>query len=235
MKKYKVSGPLYRPNKVDILVSSPFSVTATFTIFLTDNEPTIPVNFEKINKPRFYLQRLNLIDQEITLTGMPKEGGQEIQEHKLYIQLICLSTQIGNSWIWFKSDVGQFFIKVTTQPRWDFAIDTLQAKVQTWPMDPCSCGEACECYRTTVLTIPHHNELMIKSLRYALFENASDVMMNIFDYLIGTVLFPFEYIRILQNFLYVVFSYRKYNWKNNIDHVIKRRGYKYVRNLAYIS
>uniref|UniRef100_A0A2A4K5D6 Uncharacterized protein n=1 Tax=Heliothis virescens TaxID=7102 RepID=A0A2A4K5D6_HELVI len=93
---------------------------------------------------------------------------------------------LSNSWIWFKSDIGQFFVRVTTQPRWDIPIDSLQAKVQSWPMDPCSCGEACECYRTTVLLIPHRNELMVKALRYALLEHASQAMMTIFDQLIET-------------------------------------------------
>ncbi|KAJ8726396.1 hypothetical protein PYW07_001094 [Mythimna separata] len=51
-------------------------------------------------------------------------------------------------------------------------------------MDPCSCGESCECYRTTVLMIPHQNELMVKALRYALLEHASSTMMEIFDRLI---------------------------------------------------
>ncbi|CAK1549961.1 unnamed protein product [Leptosia nina] len=186
VRKCKVTGPLYRPNRVDVLVASPFTVTATFKLFLTDIEPTIPVGYPGDCKPRFYLRRLNLIDKEITLSGLPKETGQDVQEHKLYLQIVCLSTQIGNSWIWFKSEIGEFFIKVTTQARWDLAIDTLQAKVKTWPMDPCSCGEACECYRTTVLTIPHRNELMLKSLRYALLEHASEIMMQVFDQLIET-------------------------------------------------
>ncbi|XP_059060425.1 uncharacterized protein LOC131853529 [Achroia grisella] len=186
LRKCKVTGPLYRPIKVDILVSSPFAMTSTYQLYLTDNEPTIPVIFEYRKCPRFYLRRLNLIDNEISLSGLPKESGQEIQEHKLYLQLICLSTQTGNSWIWFTSDVGQFFVRVTSQPRWDLAIDTLQANVHSWPMDPCSCGEACECYRTTVLMIPHRNDLMIKSLRYALLEHASIIMMQVFDQLIET-------------------------------------------------
>ncbi|XP_045521413.1 uncharacterized protein LOC123712396 isoform X1 [Pieris brassicae] len=186
VRKCKVTGPLYRPNRVDVLVSSPFSVTANFNLFLTDIEPTIPVEFPDDIKPRFYLRRLNLIDKEVSLTALPKESGQDVQEHKLFLQIICLSTQMGNSWIWFRSDIGEFFIKVTTQARWDLAIDTLQAKVKTWPMDPCSCGESCECYRTTVLTIPHRNELMLKSLRYALLEHSSDTMMQVFDQLIET-------------------------------------------------
>lgn len=188
IKKCKVTGPLYRPNKVDILVSSPFPTTAIFNVYLTDNEPSIPVEFEEHDKNRFYVRRLNLIDKEIFLNGLPKELGQELLEHKLYLLMICLSTQVGNSWIWFRSEVGEFFMRITTQPRWDLAVDTLQAKVQTWPMDPCSCGEACECYRTTVLMIPHRNDLMLKSLRYALLEHASDVMMQIYDHLIGKLL-----------------------------------------------
>ncbi|XP_075991628.1 cilia- and flagella-associated protein 47-like [Anticarsia gemmatalis] len=186
-RKCKVTGPLYRPNKVDIMVASPFQTSAIFNIYITDIEPTVPVHFEEINKPRFYVRRLNLIDKEIYLYGMPKEAGQQdLQEHKLYLQLICLSTQVGNSWIWFKSEFGQFFIRVTTQPRWDLPLDTLQSKVHTWPMDPCSCGEACECYRTTAVLIPYRNELMLKALRYALVENASSAMIQIFDQLIET-------------------------------------------------
>ncbi|CAG4944631.1 unnamed protein product [Colias eurytheme] len=186
IRKCKVTGPLYRPNRVDVLVASPFAVTATFKLFLTDIEPTIPIEYKEEVKPRFFIRRLNLIDKEISLTGMPKESGQEVQEHKLYFQIICLSTQLGNSWVWFKSEIGEFYIKITTQARWDLAIDTLQAKVRTWPMDPCSCGEACECYRTTVLTIPHKNELMLKSLRYSLLEHASETMMQVYDQLIET-------------------------------------------------
>lgn len=188
VKKCKVTGPLYRPNKVDVLVSSPFAIAGQFSVYLTDVEPSLPVDFEEITKPRFFLKRLNLTDKEIHLSGLPKESGQEVQEHKLYLQMVCLSTQIGNTWIWFRSEIGEFFIRVTSQPRWDLAIDTLQARVQTWPMDPCSCGEACECYRTTVLVIPHRNELMIKSLRYALLEHASESMMAVFDRLIGIIL-----------------------------------------------
>ncbi|KAJ8729394.1 hypothetical protein PYW08_000975 [Mythimna loreyi] len=152
-----------------------------------NTEPVIPVHFEEAPKSRFFLSRLNVIDKEISLVGMPKdakEQQQDIPDHKLYLQMICLSTQIGNTWVWFMSDVGQFFIRITTQPRWDIPIDSLQAKVQTWPMDPCSCGESCECYRTTILMIPHQNEIMIKALRYALLEHASSTMMEIFDQLI---------------------------------------------------
>lgn len=187
LRKCKVTGPLYRPNRVDILVTSPFPATALFYVYLTDNEPTIPVEFEEHDKNRFYVRRLNLIDREIVLNGPPKESSilTEVQEHKLYMQMICLSTQIGNSWIWFRSEVGEFFMRIMTQPRWDLAVDTLQAKVQNWPMEPCSCGEDCECYRTTVLMIPHRNDLMLKSLRYALLEHASEVMMQIYDQLIG--------------------------------------------------
>ncbi|XP_045766364.1 uncharacterized protein LOC123868056 isoform X2 [Maniola jurtina] len=187
LRKCKITGPLYRPNKVDILVASPFLVTTVYSLFLTDEEPTIPVSFEDSSGPRFCVKRLCLIDKEIILIGLPNETGQEIQNHKLHLQITCLSTQIGNSWIWFRSEVGEFFVRVTTQPRWDLAIDTLQTKVHTWPIDPCSCGEACECYRTTVLMIPHRNELMLKSLRYALLENASEVMVQVFDQLIETV------------------------------------------------
>ncbi|XP_026727315.1 uncharacterized protein LOC113493508 [Trichoplusia ni] len=187
VRKCKVTGPLYRPNKVDVQVSSPFPAPATFHIYLTDIEPTIPVHLDENNKPRFYLRRLNLIEKEIMLTGAPRENAQDVLEHKLYLLMICLCTHVGNSWIWFWSDIGQFFIRVTTQPRWDLAIDSLQAKVRTWPLDPCSCGEACECYRTTVLMIPHRNDLMIKAMRYALLENASETMMQIFDRLIESV------------------------------------------------
>ncbi|XP_023936629.2 uncharacterized protein LOC112044874 [Bicyclus anynana] len=186
IRKCKVTGPLYRPNKVDILVASPFLLTTVYNLYLVDDEPTLPITFEDSSKPRFCVQRLCLIDKEITLIGMPKETGQEIPDHKLHFQIMCLSTQTGNSWVWFRSEIGEFFVRVTTQPRWDLAIDTLQSKVHTWPIDPCSCGEACECYRTTVLMVPHQNELTIKSLRYALVENASEVMIQVFDQLIET-------------------------------------------------
>lgn len=185
LRKCKVTGPLYRPNKVDVLVASPFLVTANYKLSLTDNEPEIPVRFEENLYPKYYVKRLHLIDKEVSLSGLPKESGQEIQEQKLYLQIICLSTQIGNSWLWFRSDIGEFFIRITTQPRWDLAIDTLQGRVHMWPLDPCSCGETCECYRTTVVMIPHRNELMLKSLRYALIEEASEVMIEVFDKLIG--------------------------------------------------
>ncbi|CAD0196125.1 unnamed protein product [Chrysodeixis includens] len=190
VRKCKVTGPLYRPNKVDVQVSSPFTTPATFRVYLTDTEPSIPVHLDDddiINKPRFYLRRLNLIDREITLPGAPKENSQDAIEYKLHLLMICLSTNVGNSWIWFSSDIGQFFIRVTSQPRWDLPVDSLQAKLRTWPLDPCSCGEACECYRTTVLMIPHRNDLMLKALRYALVEHASDTMMQIFDQLIESV------------------------------------------------
>lgn len=189
LRKCKVTGPLYRPNKVDVQVASPFMTPCTFQVYITDVEPSIPVTFEEAPKSRFYVSRLNLIDKEISLMGMPKdakEQQQDIPDHKLYLQMICLSTQVGNTWIWFLSEIGQFFIRVTTQPRWDLPIESLQAKLRSWPMDPCSCGESCECYRTTVLSIPHQNELMLKALRYALVEQASSTMMQIFDQLIGT-------------------------------------------------
>lgn len=186
IRKCKVIGPLYRPSKVDVVVSSPFAISATFNLYLTDIEPSTPVDFRtKIDKPKFCIQRLHLIDKEITLSGTPKENNQELQEHKLYLQIICLSTQIENSWIWFESEVGEFFVKITSQPRWDLPIDTLQMTVQSWPMNSCSCGEACECYRASVLMIPHRNELMLKAMRYSLLEYASDAMMNIFDELFG--------------------------------------------------
>nr|XP_034828771.1 cilia- and flagella-associated protein 47-like isoform X2 [Maniola hyperantus] len=185
-RKCKITGPLYRPNKVDILVASPFLVTTVYSLYLTDEEPTIPVCFEGSSGPRFCVKRLCLIDKEMILIGFPKDSGQEIQGHKLHLQIMCLSTEIGNSWIWFRSEVGEFFVRVTTQPRWDLAIDTLQTKVHTWPIEPCSCGDACECYRTTVLMIPHRNELMLKSLRYAILENASELMIQVFDQLIET-------------------------------------------------
>lgn len=192
LRKCKVTGPLYRPNKVDVQVSSPFVTSAMFKIYITDMEPVIPVNFEETPKSRFFLSRLNLIDKEIYLIGTPKyskDQQQDIPDHKLYLQMICLSTQVGNTWVWFLSDVGQFFIRITSQPRWDLPIDTLQAKVHSWPMDPCSCGESCECYRTTILMLPHQNELMIKALRFALLEHASTTMMEIFDRLIGMLEF----------------------------------------------
>lgn len=186
IKKCRVTGPLYRPNKVEVLVSSPLAVTTTFRVSITDKEPTIPVKFENSQKPLFYVQRLNLIEKEVTLTPPPKEcSGHDTIQQKIYLQIVCLSTQVGNTWLWFRSEVGEFYIRVTTQPRWDIAMETLQAKLEHWPVDPCSCGESCECYRTTVLTIPHRNELMVKALRYAMLEHASDAMMIVFDQLIG--------------------------------------------------
>ncbi|XP_063529249.1 uncharacterized protein LOC134740637 [Cydia strobilella] len=187
-RKCRVTGPLYRPNKVDVLVGSPFFSADTYTLYITDTEPTIPVKFEESTIPKFYVQRLCLIDKEMYLPGLPKESGQEVPEHKLYMQIICLSVQIGNSWIWFRGELGDFFIKVTTQPRWDSPLDTIQASY-SWPADSCGsgrCGESCECYRTTTLMIPHRNELMVKALRYALVEHASPVMMNLFDNLIDS-------------------------------------------------
>ncbi|CAH0700565.1 unnamed protein product [Spodoptera exigua] len=157
-----------------------------FELYITDVEPSIPVSFEETSKPKFFIRRLNLIEKEITLNGTPKEQAQDSGDHKLYLQMTCLSVQVGNTWIWFTSDVGQFFIRVTTQPRWDIPIDSLQAKVQTWPMDPCSCGEACECYRTTILMIPHRVDLMLRAMRHALLEHASSTMIQIFDQLIDT-------------------------------------------------
>ncbi|XP_022820920.1 uncharacterized protein LOC111352582 [Spodoptera litura] len=186
VRKCKVSGPLYRPVKVDVSASSPFLGPHLFQLYITDVEPSIPVNFEESYKPKFFIRRLNLIEKEVTLTGSPKEQGLELGDHKLYLQMACLSVQVGNTWIWFSSDVGQFFIKVTTQPRWDIPIDSLQTKVHTWPMDPCSCGEACECYRTTIVMIPHRVDLMLKAVRYALLEHASSTMIQIFDRLIDS-------------------------------------------------
>lgn len=184
-KKCKIMCPLYRPNKVDILVSSPFSETATFNIYILDNEPAIPLKLEDISTPRFFVRRLSRIDKIIVLNGIPKEAGQEISEHKLFLQMTCLSVQVGSTWIWFRSELGEFFIKVNTQPRLDLPLDMLQVRLPAWPLQPCSCTENCECYRTTVLMIPHKNDLMVKSLRYALLENASDTMLKIYDQLIG--------------------------------------------------
>lgn len=185
-KKCKVTGPLYRQLKVDISVPSPFNVPAKFSVHITDCEPIIPVEFKNISKPKFYVRRLNLIDKEVVINPSPKDNAQEpTADHKMFLQLMCLSTTVGTSWIWFRSEIGEFFIRVTTQPRWDMAVDTLQARVETWPMIPCSCGEACECYRTTVLSIPHRNDLMVKALRYSLLEFASEIMMQIFERLIG--------------------------------------------------
>lgn len=204
IKKCKVTGPLYRPNKVDILVSSPFTTTAVFQVYLTDTEPSIPLELENNSKRKFYVKRLNLIDREINLTGIISEAPQDVLEHKLYLQLICLSTQVGNTWIWFKSEVGEFFVKITTQPRWDLAVDTIQCKVHSWPLNPCSCGEACECYRTTILMIPHRNELMLKALRYALLENASEAMMKIYDELIGKMRHLYFIISISITYIYLL-------------------------------
>ncbi|KAL4708064.1 hypothetical protein ACJJTC_009843 [Scirpophaga incertulas] len=186
VKKCKVIGPLYRASKVDVLVSSPFQASATYKLLVTDRDPTIPVIFGYDYIPKFYCRRINLIDKTITLSGIPKDNGQEIQEQKLLIQLICLSTQVGNTWIWFRSDIGEFFIKVTSQPRWDIPIDILQAKFEQWPIVPCCCGEDCECYRTSVIEVPHRNELMLISLRHALSEHASDAMLKVYDKLIET-------------------------------------------------
>lgn len=198
IRKCKVTGPLYRPIKTDVLVASPFTVSAVYKLYLTDNEPLIPVMIDTDQHPKFFIRRLYLVDQQITLSGIPKESGQEVQEHKLYLQIICLSTQIENSWLWFRSEIGEFYIRITTQSRWDLAIDTLQVKVHSWPIDPCSCGEACECYRTTAVMIPHKNELMVKSLRYALHEQASETMMGIFDQLIGIILSFIQHLDLLE-------------------------------------
>lgn len=180
--KYKISGLMYRPNKADILVCSPFTVNAVYELYLTDIEPTIPVTIPNDSKKEFYVRRLNLIDKRITLVGFVKEN-QDVLETKLYLHMTCLSSQPASHWIWFLSDVGQFFMRITTQPRWDLAVDTLTVKVT--PIDPCSCGEACECYRTAVVTLPHRNDLMLKALRFALSEHASDLMLEIYDELIG--------------------------------------------------
>ncbi|XP_063617555.1 uncharacterized protein LOC134790627 [Cydia splendana] len=187
-RKCRVTGPLYRPNKVDVLVCSPFFSAGTYKLYITDTEPTIPVKFEENTRPKFYVQRLCLIDKEMYLPGLPKDCGSEVPEHKLYMQINCLSAQVGNSWIWFRGEQGAFFIKVTTQPRWDSPLDTIQASY-SWPADSCGsgrCGESYECYRTTTLMIPHRNELMVKALRYALIEHASPVMINLFDNLIDS-------------------------------------------------
>lgn len=180
--KYKISGPMYRPNKTDILVCSPFTVTAVYELHLTDIEPTIPITIPNNSKKEFYVRRLNLIDNHITLVGYLKEN-QDVLESKLYLLMTCLSSQPANHWIWFLSEAGQFFMRITTQPRWDTAVDSLTVKVR--PMDPCSCGEACECYRTAIVTLPHRNDLMLKALRFALSEHASDLMLKIYDELIG--------------------------------------------------
>lgn len=186
-KKCKIVCPLYRPNKSDILVSSPYFEIADYKIYILDSEPTIPVYFDKTTKPKFLVRRINLMEDCITLKGLSKESTpqQEVTEQKLSFYMTCLSTQVASSWIWFCSEIGDFFIKVTMQPRWDLAIDMLQARLTTWPLQPCSCGEACECYRSTILLIPHRNELVIKCLRTALLENASNIMMTIFDKLVG--------------------------------------------------
>lgn len=184
IRKCKISSPMYRPNKTDILICSPFTVSAVYELHLTDIEPTIPVSIPNDTKKEFYVRRLNLIDKQITLAGFVKEN-QDILESKLYLHMTCLSSQPASHWIWFLSEVGQFFMRVTTQPRWDMAVDALTVKVSTWPIDPCSCGEACECYRTSVVTIPHRNDLMLKALRFALSEHASDLMLEIYDELIG--------------------------------------------------
>lgn len=184
IRKCKITGPMYRPNKTDILICSPFTVSAVYELHLTDVEPSIPVSLPNKTKKEFYVTRLYLIDKQITLAGFVKEN-QDILESKLFLHMTCLSSQPASHWIWFLSDIGQFFMRVTTQPRWDMAVDTLTAKVSTWPIDPCSCGEACECYRTSVVSIPHRNDLMLKALRFALSEHASDLMLDIYDELIG--------------------------------------------------
>ncbi|XP_068620829.1 uncharacterized protein [Battus philenor] len=186
LRKCKVTGPNYRQQKVDVLVSSPFTTSATFQMYLLDKEPTVPLTLDENPKSKFYATRLHLIDKEINLSGIPKESGQDVMEHKVYFLLICLDAQIGNSWVWFRSSIGEFFIKVTSQPRCDIFLDTLFANVTTWPMVPCSCGDSCECYRTVVLMIPHRNEMTVKSLRAALSEYASEKMIEIFDQLIET-------------------------------------------------
>lgn len=180
--KYKISGSMYRPNKTDILVCSPFTVSGVFELHLTDIEPTIPVTIPNDSSKEFYVRRLNLVEKYTTLVGFVKEN-QDVLESKVYLIITCLSSQPANHWIWFLSDVGQFFMRVTTQPRWDMAVDSLTIKLK--PTDPCSCGESCECYRTAIVTIPHRNDLMLKALRFALSEHASDLMLAIYDELIG--------------------------------------------------
>ncbi|CAK1603077.1 unnamed protein product [Parnassius mnemosyne] len=186
LRKCKVTGPSYRPQKVDILVSSPFMITATYRISITDKEPSASLDIREDTKYKFYARRLNLTDKEVVLTGIPKESGQDVLEHKIHFHLICLDTQIRNTWVWFRSEIGEFFIKVTSQPRCEIVTDTVYAHIDKWPLIPCSCSETCECYRTTALTIPHRNDLMIKSLRCALLENASEKMIEIFDELVET-------------------------------------------------
>ncbi|KAF9415601.1 hypothetical protein HW555_006809 [Spodoptera exigua] len=174
IRKCKVSGPLYRPMKVDVVASSPFLGSHVFELYITDVEPSIPVSFEETSKPKFFIRRLNLIEKEITLNGTPKEQAQDsVSKWGIH--------GFGSRVTW-----DNFSLRVTTQPRWDIPIDSLQAKVQTWPMDPCSCGEACECYRTTILMIPHRVDLMLRAMRHALLEHASSTMIQIFDQLIDT-------------------------------------------------
>lgn len=180
--KIKISNSMYRPNKTDILVCSPFTGNVVFELHLTDIEPTIPVTIPNDTKKEFYVRRLTLVEKCVTLPGYVKDN-QDILEGKVYLIMTCLSSQPANHWIWFLSEAGQFFMRVTTQPRWDMAVDSLTIKVR--PIDPCSCGEECECYRTAIVTLPHRNDFMLKALRFALSEHASDSMLEIYDELIG--------------------------------------------------
>lgn len=184
-KKCKVFGSMYQQTRVDVLIPSPFPVSANFSLSITDREPTLPVDFEA-QPSGFFVQRLHLIESQISLKAFSIVSSVEVD--KVRMHLICLSAQIGNAWVWLRSEIGEFFIKVTTQPRWDLAHDTLHIGYD-WPTDPCGCGEECECYRTTVVRIPHKLEAKQKALRQAFARSASHQVLEIYDRLISKLLF----------------------------------------------
>lgn len=181
LKKCKATGQIYRQNKVEIGVMSPFCITATFDVTITEKEPHVPVDFGNDTKRRFFLRCLNLTERRVTLNAAQKGLTDEENEHRLLLQMVCLSSCPAVSYIWFRSEVGEFYIKVVATARCDIALDTLRASVRTWPLEPCNCGEDCKCYRSTVVMIPHRNELMIRAMRCALFEYATPDMVAVFD------------------------------------------------------
>ncbi|GBP48202.1 hypothetical protein EVAR_27589_1 [Eumeta japonica] len=177
---HKLSSPIYIYKNASIPVTSPFCTSADFRVFVTDTEPEIPVAFENTEKPKFYLRRLTLKVNVLHVLGKSTDQTKV----KLFVRVLCMSTQTGNSWIWFRSDIGEFSVQVTTQPRLNLPIRSLSGRFNKWPVEPCDCGEECECYRTTVLKLPHRNDLTLTALRSALSEFASEVMLEVYDRLI---------------------------------------------------
>lgn len=189
-KKLKIGCPLYRPNKYETLISSPYNEDAVYKLYILDYEPTTQTKFEESLEPKFFVRRLNLVESTIRIPAQIKENSvPDDEQQRLSLNITCMSTRIGNSWIWFSSNIGEFFIKVTTQPYLGQTLETLQTNVISWPLQPCNCDEICECYRTTVVMIPCKNDHLVNCLRFALFQNASEIMLNIFDQLIGELYF----------------------------------------------